>query len=137
MKALNITLMFDGQAEKAFLFYQSIFGGEFLTFQRLKEMPSPMPLSAEDGEKMLHISLPLAAGNIAGMDIPPGRGPVNQGNNFMISLDTDSKEENDRLFHALAEGGAVMMPLADQFWGAYFGMLTDQFGITWMLSFVA
>ena len=137
MKALNITLMFDGQAEAAFLFYQTVFGGEFITYQRMKEMPNAPAMPAEEGEKILHISLPLASGKIAGMDLPAGRGTVYKGNNFMVTLDTQSKEETETLFNALSAGGTVMMPLADQFWGAYFGMFTDKFGITWMLSYTA
>jgi PhnB protein len=93
-------------------------------------------MPAEEGEKILHIALPIGGGAIAGMDMPLGRGTVNVGNNFMISLDTSSKEETVNLFSSLSAGGFVMMPLEDQFWGAYFGMFTDQFGIQWMLSYV-
>jgi PhnB protein len=135
MKAVNITLLFDGQAEAAFNFYKSVFGGEFSYVQRLKDMPSPQPMSDEEGNKILHLSFPIGNSVISGMDTPAGRGPVNMGNNFMVAVDTSSEEETDRAFNGLAEGGTVMMPVAQQFWGAYFGMLKDKFGIQWMLSY--
>jgi len=136
MKAINITLLFDGQAEAAFNFYKSVFGGEFSNIQRLKDMPSPQPIIGKEGEKILHMSLPIGNAILMGMDMPAGRGTVNKGNNFMATIDTGSEEETVRLFNGLAEDGVVMMPVAHQFWGAYFGMLTDKFGIQWMLSYV-
>ena len=136
MKAVNITLIFSGETEAAFNFYKSIFGGEFIHIQRMREMPSPYPMSEEEGAKILHVA--LAAGNsiLMGMDMPSGRGTVNAGNNFMVTLDTSSEDETTRLFNHLSENGTVTMPLAHQFWGAFFGMVTDQFGIQWMLSYV-
>ena len=136
MKAVNVTLLFDGEAEAAFNLYKSVFGGEFSNVQRLKDMPSPEALPAEDLDKILYMSLPIGNSVVNGMDTPTGRGPVNKGNNFMVAVDTESEEETDRLFNGLAEGGEVMMPVAQQFWGAYFGMLKDKFGIQWMLSYV-
>ena len=136
MKAANITLVFSGQTEAAFNFYKSIFGGEFSNFQRMKDMPAPMPLSAEEGEKILHAALPVGNSVLMGMDMPAGRGAVSAGNNFMVTLDTSSAEETTRIFNDLSEGGFVMMPLDHQFWGAFFGMVTDKFGIQWMLSYM-
>jgi PhnB protein len=136
MKAVNITLTFNGQAEVAFNFYKSVFGGEFIHLQRLKEMPTPHPLSDEEGEKVLHVALPVGGQVLAGMDVPSGLPPSNRGDNFMITLDTESEEETSRLFEALSDEGFVTMPLEHQFWGAFFGMLTDKFGIQWMLSYV-
>jgi len=99
-------------------------------------MPSPSAMSAEEGEKIMHVALPLTGNQVLmGMDMPDGRGTTTAGDNFMITLDTSSEEETTKLFNALSEGGFVMMPLAHQFWGAFFGMLTDQFGIQWMLSY--
>jgi PhnB protein len=135
MKAVNITLTFNGDAEAAFTFYRSVFGGEFIHIQRLKEMPSPQPLPAEENEKILHISLPVGPAVLSGMDVPSARPQSVQGTNFMVSLDTSSEEETKRIFDSLSAGGVVMMPLADQFWGAYFGMFTDKFGIQWMLNY--
>ena len=136
MKAVNITLTFNGQAEAAFNFYKSVFGGEFIHLQRLKEAPMPHPLSAEEGEKVLHVALPVGRQVLAGMDVPSGRPESISGTNFMITLDTESEEETARLYDALTDGGVVMMPLEHQFWGAYFGMFTDKFGIQWMVSYV-
>jgi len=137
MKAVNITLSFNGQAEAAFNFYKSVFGGEFIHIQRLKEMPSPYPMSEEEGERILHVALPVAGQVLAGMDIPSIRPESIRGTNFMITLDTESEEETRKVFEGLSEGGFIMMPLEHQFWGAYFGMLTDKFGIQWMLSYVS
>jgi PhnB protein len=136
MKASNITIVFDGKTEAAFNFYRSIFGGEFSNFQRMKDMQGAPPMSAEEGEKILHAALPIGNSVIMGMDMPSGRGTVNAGNNFMVTLDTSSEEETTRVFNRLAEGGFVMMPLGHQFWGAFFGMVTDKFGIQWMLSYM-
>lgn len=136
MKAINITLIFKGQAEAAFNFYKSIFGGEFSNLQRMKDMPNPPPMSDEEAQNILHMAFPVGNSVLMGMDMPEGRGGINVGNNFMATLDTSSEEETLRIFNGLAEGGIVMMPLDHQFWGAYFGMVTDKFGIQWMLSYV-
>ncbi len=136
MKAINITLVFDGKTEAAFNFYKTVFDTDYSNIQRLKDMPNPPPMPAEESEKILHASLPIGSAVLMGMDMPTGRGVVNAGNNFMITLDTSSEEETTKLFDRLAVGGSVMMPVAHQFWGAFFGMLTDQFGIQWMLSYV-
>ena len=136
MKAINVTLLFDGQAEAAFNFYKSVFGGDFANLQRMKDMPGAPPMSAEESEKILHMSLPIGNAVLMGMDAPTGRMVLNKGNNFMVTLDTGSEDETARLFNGLAEGGIVTMPLANQFWGSFFGMVTDKFGIQWMLSYV-
>jgi PhnB protein len=136
MKATNITIIFNGKTEAAFNFYKTVFGGEFSNFQRLKDMPGAPPMSAEEGEKIMHTALPVGNSVLMGMDMPAGRGTVNEGNNFMVTLDTSSEEETTRVFNLLSEGGQVTMPLGHQFWGAFFGMLTDKFGIQWMLSYV-
>ncbi|MDB4903507.1 MAG: hypothetical protein JWQ63_2788 [Mucilaginibacter sp.] len=136
MKAINITIIFNGKTEAALNFYKSIFGGDFINFQRMKEMPGAPPMSAEEGEKVLHAALPVGNSVLMGMDMPQGRGTVNAGNNFMVTLDTSSEEETTRVFNRLSEGGIVTMPLGHQFWGAFFGMVTDQFGIQWMLSYM-
>ncbi len=136
MKAINITLLFDGQTEAAFNFYKSVFGGEFAHVQRMKDMAGAPSMSAEEGEKILHLAFPIGSAVLMGMDAPTGRMVLNQGNNFMVTLDTSSEEETTNLFNGLAEGGTVTMPLAHQFWGAFFGMVNDKFGIQWMLSYV-
>jgi len=135
MKGINITLIFNGQTEEVFEFYKSIFGTEYISFQRMKDMPGAPPMSAEDGEKVLYASLPVGSSVLMGMDMPAQRGQVNLGTNFMPSLQTSSEEETTEIFNKLSEGGTITMPLGHQFWGSFFGMVTDKFGIQWMLSY--
>ena len=116
-----------------------MFGGEFTFIGRFKDMP-PMDgveMPPEAGEKIMHISLPIGDHSvIMGSDTGGDWAPNTMiGNNISISITADSRDEADRVFHALADGGQVTMPLADQFWGDYYGMCTDQFGINWMMSF--
>lgn len=135
MKGINITLIFNGHTEEVFEFYKSIFGTEYISFQRMKDMPGAPPMSAEDGEKVLYASLPVGSSVLMGMDMPAQRGLVNLGTNFMPSLQTSSEEETTEIFNKLAEGGTITMPLGHQFWGSFFGMVTDKYGIQWMLSY--
>jgi PhnB protein len=135
MKGFDITLLFDGQTEEAFNFYKSVFGGEFSNVQRMSDLPSPTEIPESELNKILHMSLPIGESILMGMDLPAGRGTVNKGNNTFITLNTSSEEETDELFKKLSDGANIMMPVEKQFWGAYFGMLTDKFGIQWMLTF--
>lgn len=139
MTTVNTYLTFDGNCEEAFLFYQSVFGGEFPYIGKFGEMPPQEgmpPLSEEDKNRILHISLPISSETmIMGSDIMSGMQKLNVGNNFSLSLDVDSKEEANKLFGKLSVGGTVTMPLEDTFWGAYFGMWTDKFGINWMVNY--
>ncbi|MCB1025437.1 MAG: VOC family protein [Acidobacteria bacterium] len=141
MATVNPYLNFDGNTEEVFDFYKTAFGGEFAIFQRYGDMPqSPdggKPMSDADKQKIMHVSLPISEGNILmGSDLIEGFGePIQEGNNFYISIATDSREETDKLFRALSAGGKITMPLADTFWGAYFGMFTDKFGVRWMINF--
>jgi PhnB protein len=136
MKASNITIMFNGQTEAAFNFYRSVFNEEFSNLQRMKDIPGDHPMSPEEAEKILYVSLPVGNSILMGMDVPKSMPPTNAGNNFMVTLDTSSEEETTRVFNRLSEGGVVTMPLGHQFWGAFFGMVTDKFGIQWMLSYM-
>lgn len=142
MATINSYLNFNGNAEEVFNFYKLIFGGEFAMVTRYGEMPGcdEMPeggkLSESDKSKIMHIALPIGKSDILmGSDIPDSMGQLKQGDNFSISISADSKEEADKLFNGLAEDGKVEMPLADTFWGAYFGMCADKFGIQWMVSY--
>lgn len=133
-------LNFDGKTEEAFNFYKSVFGGEFATFQRFGEMPQDSPgfneMSESGKKRVLHVALPLGDGNILmGSDSPENFRDMRIGNNFHISISADSKEEAARIFDALSAGGKAYMPLADAFWGAYFGMCADKFGVNWMVSY--
>ncbi|MGI8469744.1 MAG: VOC family protein [Pyrinomonadaceae bacterium] len=137
MATINPYLDFDGNAEEAFNFYKSVFGGEFITLQRFKDMPEADKVSKSDGEKIMHISLPIGRKNVLmASDACESMGrSITVGNNFYISIQADSKEEAADLFTGLSEGGKVEMPLGDTFWGAYFGMFSDKFGIKWMVNY--
>jgi PhnB protein len=138
MKASNITLTFNGNTEEAFNFYKAAFGGEFSNLQRMKDIPGDHPdMPADQLEKILYMQLPIGNSVIMGMDIPAHMPPTVFGTNFMITIDTESEAETTGLFNKLSDGGVIMMPLGNQFWGAFFGMFTDKFGIQWMLSYVA
>ena len=140
MTTANIYLNFNGNCEEAFLFYKSVFNTDFLYVGRYKEMPQPEdcpPISPDFGDKIMHISLPIGGNTVLmGCDTGGEWAPhYQQGNNFSISLNTDSMEEADRIFNGLSEGGQVTMPMQKTFWGDYFGMFTDKFGVNWMVSF--
>ena len=136
MTKLLTYLNFQGNAEEAFEFYRSVFGGEFSSLIRFKDMPMegyPIPKEAED--KIMHISLPVGDDSIMASDALESMGQkLNPGNNVYIFISPDTKEEADRLFDALSEGGEVEMPMTDQPWGDYFGSFRDKFGIMWMID---
>lgn len=139
MVTINPYLTFNGNCEAAFTFYKSVFGGEFPYIGRYKDMPPSEgcdPLSAEEGEKIMHVSLPISAETILmGSDSSDAFGHATiVGNNFSISINATTAEEADRLFNGLSAGGTVTMPMEKTFWGAYFGMFTDKFGINWMVN---
>lgn len=138
MTTLNVYLIFNGNCEEAFNFYKSVFGGEFFTVSRFKEMPADAGKkpSPEEGEKLMHISLPISKETFLMGSDTGGEWATNYsaGNNFSMSINTDTREEADRLFKGLSNGGLSTMPMAKTFWGSYFGMLTDKFGINWMVS---
>ncbi len=136
MITLNPYLNFNGKTEEAFNFYKSVFGGEFAVLQRMKETPEVSQLSLEDQEKIMHVALPIGQGNVLmGSDSLESMGQVLvEGNNFSLSLSVDSKEEADRLFAGLSKGSTVELAMQDMFWGAYFGMLKDAYGMRWMIN---
>ena len=139
MPKLNPYLNFAGNAEEAFNFYKSVFGGEFSALVRFKDMPMEgVDLTKEVEDKVLHISLPVGGDVLMASDAPEGMGfTVNLGNNAYISVNADSREEADRLFNSLSAGGSVEMPMADQPWGDYYGSFKDRFGIQWMIIYGA
>ena len=134
---VNPYLNFDGQAEEAFNFYKSIFGGEFSGNMKMKEAPGTEELTEDEQNRTMHISLPIGIENLLmGSDIMPSMGQkLVKGNHNYISLHPDSRAEAERLFKGLSAGGEIEMPMADQFWGDYFGSFTDKFGICWMINF--
>ena len=140
MTTVNVYLNFDGNCKEAFDFYKSVFGGEFPYLGLYKDMPPQEgmpPMSAEDGNKVMHVSLPISKETILmGSDVGgEWTSKFSKGNNFGISIGTDSQAEADRLFTGLSAGGKVKMPMEKTFWGSYFGMFTDKFDINWMVSF--
>ncbi|MDP4262683.1 MAG: VOC family protein [Bacteroidota bacterium] len=137
MKTVNPYLNFPGNTEEAFNFYKSVFGGEFITLQRFKDTPEADRVPQNLKEKIMHISLPIGKGNVLmATDALESMGhKVSAGTNFHLSINADSEEETKKLFTALSAGGKVTMPLDKMFWGAYFGMCTDKFGIQWMVSY--
>jgi PhnB protein len=139
MARVSTYLNFMGATEEAFAFYRSVFGGEFTSFQRMRDIPAapdqpPLPLNEQ--EMVMHVELPILAGHVLmGTDALESMGhELVFGTNVSINLEPDTREETDRLFAGLAEGGTVSMPLADMFWGGYFGSLTDRFGVQWMFN---
>jgi PhnB protein len=139
MVTVNPYLTFNGNCEEAFNFYKSVFGGEFPYLGRFKEMP-PMDgqeVPESEGEKIMHVSLPISKETtLMGSDTSEAFGQAaKQGDNIAISINTDSEAEAEKLFNGLSEGGKVSMPLNKTFWGAYFGMFTDKFGIHWMVNY--
>lgn len=139
MTAINVYLNFNGNCEEAFNFYKSVFGGEFPYLGRYRDMPADggKKFEGSEGDKIMHVSLPIGEHSMLMGSDTGGEWASNfkQGNNFAISISADSKAEADRIFNALASGGQITMPLNNTFWGDYFGMLTDKFGINWMMSF--
>lgn len=141
MATVNTYLNFPGNAEEAFNFYKSVFGGEFQGgISRMGEVPpqeGQPPLSETDKNLVMHVALPILGGHmLMGTDATESMGlpKVMFGNNVYINLQPDTRAETDRLFTALSQGGTVEMPLQDMFWGDYFGSCTDKFGVQWMFA---
>jgi PhnB protein len=140
MAKVNPYLHFLGNTEEVFNFYKSVFGGDFAAVMRFGDMQGQegcenMP--DEDKEKIMHISLPLSDGNVLMGNDAVGEYAEGAifGNNISLAVSPDSKEEAEKVFNGLAEGGEVTMPLSDTFWGAYFGMLKDKYGIEWLVNY--
>lgn len=141
MASVSTYLNFNRDTEAAFLFYKSVFGGEFfgqgiMRFKDIPPSPDQPPISAEDGNLVVHVELRiLNSHSLMGTDAPESMGfQLVKGNNVNINLMTDTREETDDLFAKLSAGGKVTMPLQVMFWGDYFGSCTDKFGIHWMFN---
>lgn len=136
--SVNPYLIFNGNCEEAFLFYQSVLGGEIPYMGKFNEMPvdanSPK-LAEADANKVMHVCLPIGNTMLMGSDSNAASGNVHFGNNFSVSMNVDSREEADRIFNGLSENGTVYMQMNKTFWGAYFGMFVDKFGVNWMINF--
>ena len=138
MITVNPYLVFNGECEAAFMLYQSVFGGDFTYIGKFGEMPadenSPK-LSDDDANRVMHVCLPIGNTMLMGSDSNSASGDVKFGGNFSVSINVESRSEADRIFNGLSEGGNPFMPMGDTFWGAYFGMFTDKFGVNWMVNF--
>jgi PhnB protein len=137
MQNTDIYLHFNGNSEQAFSFYKTIFGGNYIAVQRYKDVPGAEKMSVEDQEKMIHISLKLSPSTtlMASDMLSKDGDALKLGNNFHICLQADNEKEADKLFQALSSGGKIEMPMNKTFWGAYFGMCQDKFGLLWMINF--
>lgn len=136
MAAINPYLTFAGNTEAAFNFYKSVFGGEFPMVMRFKDTPENEKITEENGNKIMHISLPVGKSMLMGSDVLETDGEKFViGNNMAISYSADTLEDAQKVFDGLSAGGKVTLPFSKQFWGDDFGMLTDSFGIDWMVSF--
>ncbi len=137
MASINPHINFNGNAEEAFTFYQSVFGGEFATIMRFKDLASEEFVVAEnEANKIMHIALPIGNSVLMGNDVPQVLGRTNENENrSKIVISSESKEEADKLFNGLSVGGQIEMPISNSPWGSYFGMFRDKYGIEWMVDF--
>ena len=137
MTTINPYINFNGNAEEAFNFYRSVFGGEFANVMRFKDMASAeFPVSEKEANKIMHIALPIGKNVLMANDVPEMLGRTNENENrSKISISAESREEADKLFNGLSAGGQVEMPIADSPWGSYFGMFRDKYGIEWMVDY--
>jgi len=137
MAKINLYLNFSGTTEEAFKFYKSVFGGEFIGLQRFKDTPVVENLAEKDAAKLKHVSLTLGENLLLhGTDMLESRGQtLLAGNNFSLMIEAASKAEAEEFFGKLSDGGKVITPMREEFWGAYYGAFTDKFGIQWMINY--
>jgi len=138
MTKLNTYLNFAGNAEEAFSFYKSVFGGDYTSVVRFKDMPMEgVNIPKADENKIMHIGLPVSKDDVlmASDSLESLGQKLVQGNNVYISVHPDSKKEADRIFNGLSAGGSIEMPIADQMWGDYYGSFKDRFGVMWMVNY--
>jgi PhnB protein len=138
MAQINPYIHFNGNAEEAFNFYKSVFGGEFAMIMRFKDLVfEGSPNNDKEENKIMHIALPIGKHSLLmGSDTPEALGRHNENENrSKICISAESKEEADRLYNGLSEGGEIEMPIADSPWGSYFGMFRDKYGFEWMIDY--
>ena len=131
--SVSTYLTFDGNCREAFEFYRDVFGGEFEMLSTFGESPDDSGVPEELKDAVMHVSLPVGKSVLMGSDNTPEGPPLAVGNNFSLSVDAESREHADQLLARLSARGAVTMPMDVTFWGAYFGMCSDRFGINWMV----
>ncbi len=140
MASINPHINFNGNAEEAFTFYKSVFGGEFAKIIRFKDLAGPeFPVAEKEENKIMHIALPIGKTSmLMANDVPEIMGKTNENENrSKIVINAESKEEADKLFNGLSADGTVEMPIGDSPWGSYFAMFRDKYGIEWMVEFDA
>jgi PhnB protein len=137
MALINPHTNFNGNAEEAFTFYKSVFGGEFTKIIRFKDLASSgFPIEKKEENKIMHIELPIGKSKLMANDVPEAMGRVNENENrSKIFVSAESREEADKIFNGLSAGGTVEMPISDSPWGSYFAMFRDKYGIEWMVEF--
>ncbi|GAC1555655.1 MAG: VOC family protein [Mucilaginibacter sp.] len=138
MRAINPWINFNGNAEEAFTFYKSVFGGEFKKIVRFKDISSAeFPVAENDANKIMHIALPIGKNNVLiANDVPEFMGRTNENENrSKISVSAESRDEADKIFNGLSAGGNVEGPIGDSPWGTYAGMFRDKYGIEWIVEF--
>ncbi|MBL7936090.1 MAG: VOC family protein [Bacteroidia bacterium] len=137
MASINPHINFNGNAEEAFNFYKSVFGGEFAKITRFKDLANDdFQVSEQEANKIMHIALPIGKNMLMANDVPEFMGRTNENENrSKIVITAESKEEADKLFNGLSAGGQIEMPISDSPWGSYFGMFRDKYGIEWMVDF--
>lgn len=137
MATINPHINFNGNAEEAFSFYKSVFGGEFTRIVRFKDLASAeFPVAEHEAHKIMHIALPIGKSVLMANDVPEILGKTNEHEHrSKIVINAESKAEADHLFNGLSVGGQIEMPISDSPWGSYFGMFRDRYGIEWMVDF--
>lgn len=137
MAQINPHINFNGNAEEAFNFYKSVFGGELAKIIRFKDLASAeFQVAENEANKIMHIALPIGKSVLMANDVPEILGRTNENENrSKIVISAESKEEADKLFNGLSEGGEIEMDISDSPWGSYFGMFRDKYGIEWMVEF--
>ena len=137
MALINPHMNFNGNAEEAFNFYKSVFGGEFTKVMRFKDLSSSeFPIPENDANKIMHIELPIGKNFLMANDVPEFMGKTNENENrSKIFIHAESREEADKIFNGLSAGGTIEGPIGDSPWGTYFGMFRDKYGIEWMVNF--
>ena len=137
MARIDPHINFNGNAEEAFNFYKSVFGGEFTQIMRFKDLSgSEFPIAENEANKIMHIALSIGKNLLMANDVPEHMGRTNENENrSKICISAESKGEADKLFNGLSEGGQIEMPITDSPWGSYFGMFRDKYGIEWMVNY--
>ena len=137
MRAINPWINFNGNAEEALTFYKSVFGGEFTKIIRFKDLSGPeFQVDENEANKIMKITLPIGKNILMANDVPESMGRVNENENrSKIAVTAESREEAEKLFNGLSEGGTVEMPIGDSPWGSYFAMFRDKYGIEWTVEF--